>query len=301
MSFDPTAVLEAPAAQDGAGLAFRAGLAFKDFDRKLGCEQRRLCQAGSAVCRLGGSCGALFVVEGVRSYCHCVCSLAGIGVLSREEHVSDDEEMIGRQLGPWKLTASIGAGGMGQVYHAEHTYLDRVAAVKIMSRDRRGDTTFEERFRAGAKVHSAFNKHPNIVKLYDAAVSEDGVAYMALERLWGRDLQERLVESAPLPVLEAVAIMRDVADALFVIHQAGIVHRDIKPANIFLSDAGRAVVLDLGTAKVVHGERFSLVRRPSTEDGRRTGTIAYMAPEQLAGIKPLTIAVDFYLLGMVGT
>ncbi|MDQ6699101.1 MAG: serine/threonine protein kinase, partial [Acidobacteriota bacterium] len=189
--------------------------------------------------------------------------------------------MSGR-LGPYKIEAPIGAGGMGEVFRATDTRLHRTVAIKILPHDKVADPGRKLRFMQEARAASALN-HPNIVALYDIA-SDNGIDYLVLEYVPGKSL-DKLIAPTRLPLAEVIDYAAQIAGALAAAHAAGIVHRDIKPANVMVTAEGQVKVLDFGLAKLEE-------RAPSLQDETRTvgpmlteagmvmGTIAYMSPEQ---------------------
>jgi serine/threonine protein kinase/Tol biopolymer transport system component len=196
---------------------------------------------------------------------------------------------IGQALGPYLISAQIGEGGMGEVYRARDTKLGRDVAIKIVSGALASDPERLARFEREARLLASLN-HPHIGAIYGVEESND-VRALVLELVEGRTLAENLTgEVAGLPVPEAVAIARQIAEALDAAHERGIVHRDLKPANIAITPAGTVKVLDFGLAKVVTSDASSadLSKSPTvTADATRAGTIlgtaAYMSPEQARG------------------
>jgi eukaryotic-like serine/threonine-protein kinase len=192
----------------------------------------------------------------------------------------------GERLGPYEILEPIGAGGMGEVYKARDTRLDRVVAVKV------SNERFSERFRLEAKAVAALN-HPNICTLHDV-----GPNYLVMEYIEGES------PKGPMPLDEALGIARQIADALEAAHDAGITHRDLKPANIRIKPDGTVKVLDFGLAKVTLGTSASGENSPTfaatgiTEIGMILGTAAYMAPEQARG-KAIDKRVDIFAFGVV--
>ena len=190
----------------------------------------------------------------------------------------------GDRLGPYEITAAIGEGGMGQVYRAKDTRLDRTVAVKILPERLAADPQFRDRFDREARVISQLD-HPNICALHDVG-QHDGTAYLVMQYLDGETLEQRIQRGA-LPVAEAVSIAAQMADALSRAHGAGIVHRDLKPANIMLTKSG-ARLLDFGLAGTT-GPRPPTLTDAHTHTARLTaqgtiiGTFDYMAPEQIEG------------------
>ena len=219
--------------------------------------------------------------------------------------------VLNRQLGPYKIVALLGAGGMGEVYRARDTKLGRDVAIKILPSQFTADPERRSRFAREARLLATLN-HPNIGAIYGLEET-DGVTALVLELVDGPTLAERL-ERGPVPVSEGLAIARQIADALDSAHEKGIVHRDLKPANIVLQSATntagvpagdvRAKVLDfgLGKALIVPGSSPA----PATEGqpsagtalGRLLGTPAYMSPEQIRG-EAVDKRTDIWAFGCV--
>src|SRR5918993_586701 len=208
----------------------------------------------------------------------------------------------GRRLGPYEVVAPLGAGGMGEVYRARDTRLDRTVALKILSPELAADAMFKSRFAREARTISSLN-HPHICTLHDIG-QEDGIDYLVMEHLEGLTLADRLRSgTAGLKLAEALRIGIDVADALDTAHRHHIVHRDLKPGNIMLAPGG-AKLLDFGLAKqpaVVGAAALSmLATQPSsgTASGTVIGTLQYMAPEQIQG-RDADPRTDIFALGAV--
>ena len=195
--------------------------------------------------------------------------------------------VAGARLGPYEIVAPIGAGGMGEVYKAVDTRLERTVAVKILPQALAADSAFRERFNREARAIAALD-HPHICALHDLG-EQDGVAYLVMGFLEGETLAARLRHGA-LPAGEAALIAAQIASALEAAHEKGIVHRDFKPSNIVVSPDGSAKVLDFGLAKdVARSGATPLSMSPTmmpgpTEAGLILGTAAYMAPEQARGM-----------------
>jgi len=191
----------------------------------------------------------------------------------------------GTRLGPYEVVGAIGAGGMGEVYRARDTRLDRTVAIKILPAAVASDPTFRERFDREARAVAALN-HPHICTLYDIG-EEHGTAFLVMEYLEGETLASRLAKGA-LPLDQALRYAIQIAEALDKAHRAGIVHRDLKPGNIMLTKAG-AKLLDFGLAKASPLGTLSSVsilptaHSPVTAQGTILGTLQYMAPEQVEG------------------
>ena len=196
----------------------------------------------------------------------------------------------GAHLGPYEILAAIGAGGMGEVYRARDTRLDRTVAIKVLPESLAADPQFRERFDREARTISQLT-HPHICTLHDIG-EQDGTAYLVMEYLEGETLEHRLTKGAR-PLDEALTIAMQIADALSAAQRAGIVHRDLKPANVFLVRRGKgppqAKLLDFGLAKstapLATGGLSMLPTTPPnlTQQGAILGTLQYMAPEQIEG------------------
>ncbi len=194
----------------------------------------------------------------------------------------------GARLGPYEIQTSLGAGGMGEVYTATDTRLDRTVAIKVLPSELAADPERRERFEREAKTISSLN-HPHICSLFDVG-QQDGIDFLVMEHLEGETLADRLTKSA-LPLDQALRYAIEIADALDKAHRQGIVHRDLKPGNIMLTKAG-AKLLDFGLAKLRGLEEQAglsqlsaqaTLDQPLTQQGTILGTFQYMAPEQIEG------------------
>ncbi len=203
----------------------------------------------------------------------------------------------GTRLGPYEILAPLGAGGMGEVYRARDTRLQRVAAVKVLPKELSEDRDRLARFEQEARSASALN-HPNIVTIYEFG-SADGKSYVGMELVVGGTLRELLADG-PLPVRKAVAIGSQIATGLAAAHEAGIIHRDLKPENVMVTRDGRVKLLDFGLAKLVTSPTTSGSQLPtaaeSTQAGTILGTVGYMSPEQVRGL-PLGHQTDIFSFG----
>src|SRR5215468_4527214 len=175
----------------------------------------------------------------------------------------------GNKLGPFEIVSPLGAGGMGEVYRAHDTRLQRTVAIKILPSQFSADAVRKQRFEREAKTISQLN-HPHICTLYDVG-SQDGIEYLVMECVEGETLAKRL-EKGPLPLEQVLKYGAQIADALDKAHRAGIVHRDLKPGNIMLT-AGGAKLLDFGLAKPVLMQAYGATlttltqRTPPTREG----------------------------------
>jgi Tol biopolymer transport system component len=221
--------------------------------------------------------------------------------------------MAGTRLGPYEITGSLGAGGMGEVYRARDTRLNRDVAVKVLPELFLSDPERLARFEREAQLLASLN-HPHIAQIYGVEVqgpstgSGQAVHALVMELVEGDDLTQRSARG-PVPVEEALPIARQIADALEAAHERGIIHRDLKPANIKVRDDGVVKVLDFGLAKALDpasvGRDFSpavlnspTVTSPATQLGVILGTAAYMAPEQAKG-KAVDKRADIWAFGCV--
>ena len=198
---------------------------------------------------------------------------------------------VGRSVGRYKLESLLGRGAMAEVYKSTHPDLGRDIAVKILHPFHTQMPGFVGRFRLEAQAVASLH-HPNIVQVYDFAVSDDGLYYMVMQYINGLSLEEYLtLEKAPLSLSKAFWFFRQFANALHFAHQRGTIHRDVKPANIMLDTRENAYLSDFGLAKIVGVDRQTL-------SGMNPGTPSYMAPEHISG-KAVTPAVDIYAMGVI--
>jgi Tol biopolymer transport system component len=221
-------------------------------------------------------------------------TISGIGETTRTTNIE------GHRIGPYRVAARIGAGGMGDVYRAHDTKLARDVALKVLPERFALDADRLARFRREAKVLAALN-HPHIAAIYGLEGS-DGEQALVLELVDGPTLAE-LVARGPMPTAEALNVARQIAEALEAAHEKGIIHRDLKPANVKIAGNGAVKVLDFGLAKVWEGAPAHLSGSPTltlTHDRERVilGTPAYMSPEQARG-RVLDKRTDIWSFGCV--
>jgi Tol biopolymer transport system component len=209
----------------------------------------------------------------------------------------------GTKLGPYKVTGAIGAGGMGEVYQAHDTKLGRDVAIKILPEAFAHDPERLARFQREAKILASLN-HPNIATIYGLEQS-NGTTYLVMELVPGETLAERVKREGALPSEEALAICRQIAEALEGAHEKGIIHRDLKPANVKVTPEGKVKVLDFGLAKAFAGDvadsnpsQSPTLSAVATMQGVLLGTAAYMSPEQARG-KAVDKRTDIWAFGCV--
>jgi Tol biopolymer transport system component len=191
----------------------------------------------------------------------------------------------GTRLGPYEVQGRLGAGGMGEVWRARDSRLQRDVAIKVLPSEVSSDAGRLKRFEKEARSASALN-HPNIVTIYDIG-SADSVSYIAMELVEGKTLRE-LLYAGPLPIKRILSIAAQVAEGLAGAHEGGIVHRDLKPENVMVTKDGRVKILDFGLAKLTHtgtdsGEGTNIPTETGTGAGVVMGTVGYMSPEQADG------------------
>ena len=209
----------------------------------------------------------------------------------------------GQRLGPYEILSAIGAGGMGEVYRARDTRLDRTVAIKILQDHLADRVELRERFEREAKAVASLN-HPHICTLYDVG-HQNGTDYLVMEYLEGETLAERL-KKGPLPLNQVLQYAIEISDALDKAHRKGITHRDLKPGNILLTKSG-AKLLDFGLAKLKQEatpppslSQRATVDSAMTAEGTILGTLQYMAPEQVEGkTNEIDARTDIFAFGAV--
>jgi serine/threonine protein kinase len=211
----------------------------------------------------------------------------------------------GLRLGPYEIGEALGAGGMGEVYRARDTRLDRTVAIKVLSGPLSANPALRERFDREARAISSLS-HPHICALYDVG-HQEGLDYLVMEYLEGQSLADRLLEG-PLPLQDVLSMGAQIAEALSAAHRAGVVHRDLKPGNVMLTRGG-VMLLDFGLAKMgaepmVSDSSLTVpastphTQKPLTVEGTILGTYQYMAPEQVEG-QEADARTDIFALGAV--
>ncbi|MCI0615069.1 protein kinase [bacterium] len=206
----------------------------------------------------------------------------------------------GEKLGPYEILAPLGAGGMGEVYRAKDTRLDRIVAIKILPVHLSSNPDFRQRFEREAKAVSILN-HPNICTLHDIG-QQNGTEYLVMEYIEGETLSSRL-QKGPLPIADLLRYSIQIAEALDKAHKKGIIHRDLKPGNIIITKSG-VKVLDFGLAKMSDQKpgsdvsQLATAQKELTKEGTILGTIQYMAPEQLEA-KDSDARTDIFAFGAV--
>lgn len=199
------------------------------------------------------------------------------------------------QISRYRIQRKLGQGGMGTVYLALDTALDREVALKILTPELAADPDRLNRFVQEAKLASSLS-HPNVAYIYEIGEAA-GVRFIAMEYVEGQPLTNRIAQG-PLPVADILQIGAEAADALDAAHAKGIVHRDIKPANLMLTERGHVKVLDFGLAKMDRPTRASDQTQLLTSSGLVLGTVQYMSPEQALG-RELDSRSDLFSLGVV--
>ncbi len=268
------AVLEKPAAERERFLRDAAGA-----DIELEREIRTLLSAHQHA-------GTFLDTPAIEQAAHALAS----DYAGEMSHAPDD--LIGQTVGRYTIVRRLGSGGMGIVYEAEDVQLQRFVAIKFLAGRTASEHNALNRFQREARSASALS-HPNICTVHDFG-EHDGRLFLVMERLVGETLRQRLL-GGRLEMDAVLTLAADIIDGLDAAHAAGIVHRDVKPANIFITDRGRAKILDFGLVQLASaGGREETL----TEAGATLGTADYMAPEQAAG-QPVDARADLFSFGVV--
>src|SRR5258708_4406712 len=210
--------------------------------------------------------------------------------------------LLGKRLGPYEIFSAIGAGGMGEVYRARDTRLDRIVAIKVLPTHLADRSELRERFEREASTIASLN-HTHICTLFDIG-QQDGIDFLVMEYLEGETLAQRLVKGS-LPIQQVLQYAIEIADALDKAHRKGVTHRDLKPGNIMLTKTGTKL-LDFGLAKLKQQtapadmplSELPTAKDPLTSQGTIIGTLQYMAPEQVEG-KEVDARTDVFAFGAV--
>ncbi len=228
-----------------------------------------------------------------------------VAIATQPNTIATPPALIGQQLGSYKILSLLGKGGMGEVYLARDTKLDREVAIKLLPPLVTRDPEREERFKREARLQAKLNNHQNIAIIHALEQSEEA-SFLVLEYVPGETLADRLQPGA-LPLGEALPLFRQIAEALATAHQQGIIHRDLKPANIKITPSGQIKVLDFGLAKLLHHEAPTAEAANSmlsthtywtTDRQVIIGTVPYMSPEQTYG-QDLDHRTDIWAFGCV--
>jgi eukaryotic-like serine/threonine-protein kinase len=202
-----------------------------------------------------------------------------------------------KSISHYQITGTLGQGGMGVVYKATDTTLNRTVAIKTLPPDRLADHKLRQRLMSEARAASALN-HPNICTIYEVGEA-DGILFIAMEYVNGHALSDD-IDRGPIDIDRALDIAIQVSKALTHAHRGNIVHRDIKPSNIAVTEEGSVKILDFGLARLIDqiDSRADTQHQPLTEEGQVVGTVAYMSPEQL-NAEEIDARSDLFSLGVV--
>ncbi len=211
------------------------------------------------------------------------------------DNTMQQDDLIGKTLGNYRILSTLGQGGMARVYKAYQENLDREVAVKVLPPWYATDRSFVERFNLEARLVARLS-HPNIVTVHDAS-EQHGHLYIVMQLVDGGTLKHRLDhlqrEGKAMDVAEVVSIFTQLADALTYAHNQGVIHRDVKPVNVLMDRSGRPILSDFGIAKVLASTKTNL-----THPGAGVGTPEYMSPEQCQG-RAIDGRADIYALGVM--
>ena len=208
--------------------------------------------------------------------------------------------MIEKTLGSYQVVAKLGEGGMGEVYRARDTKLNRDVAIKVLPAGTAADPRLRERLRLEAMAAAALD-HPFICKIFETGEHE-GTVFLAMEYVAGETLHSRL-QRGPMPSAEALRVAGEIADAIEAAHEKGLIHRDLKPANVMLTPQGHVKIMDFGLARRLaapaHADAATIESGPQlTAPGSIIGTPDYMSPEQAKGL-PLDARSDLFSFGVI--
>ena len=241
-----------------------------------------------------GKCGISLDENGGCSVCMMQLGLSHVAQNAVAGNALPTVEELNSRFPQLKITRLIGRGGMGAIYQARQTSLDRDVALKLIAKEVSQDPTFVERFEREAKTLAKLS-HPNIVTIYDFGYTSDGVAYLIMEFVDGINLREAMKSRSVGPE-DALDVVATTCRALEYAHSRGVIHRDIKPENILLGEDGSLKVVDFGIAKIVDDS----VRTPTLTATRQVlGSLHYLAPEQIESPDQVDHRVDLYALGVV--
>ncbi len=256
--------------------------------------QKRLAEVDRMEDTMVGQLRDSTVNDSFQNESECQIAMAkALGALAHANQVGTTDELcLPRSIGEYDIVRQIGRGGMGSVYLAQHTKLNRKVAVKVLAASRLSDPRMHDRFKTEMRAVGSLS-HPNIVTAHDAR-EVDGVALLVTEWIDGLDLRDILRRVGPLSVANTCAIGCEVAKALSYVAQQNLVHRDLKPSNVMINRDGDVKLLDLGLARLLSGEDD---RGDATATGQALGTADYVAPEQINDAHAVDIRADIYGLG----
>jgi serine/threonine protein kinase len=215
-------------------------------------------------------------------------------LLAHDDSGSSLGALTGCRLGPYEILAPLGAGGMGEIYRARDTRLDRTVAVKILRRHLLSNPQLLERFKREAQVIARLS-HPHICTLHDVG-HQDGIDFLVMELVDGESLRA-LLHRGQVPIRKAIDIAVQIADGMAAAHTAGITHRDLKPENVMVTKVGRVKILDFGLARQMATEQGPPTIH-DTQPGTVVGTVNYMSPEQASGL-PVDYRSDQFAFGLM--